>query len=213
MPSWAQNHWQIQAEPQDADTARELFSVLTEPDEDHPEQRRVTFNKMIPMPEILQRAVWGFCRVEDQEMRLWMEETDDEGETVRRALTHEECVQVRQTGYGNWFDWACDNWGTKWDACEGEATLIDNDTGVVLQLEFNTAWHPPREVIKMLVDDYPELRFVATHYSETSNSISTTIHSQGRVPDDDRDEYWSIPEAEIHKAALRSLKLISWRED
>ena len=48
----------------------------------------------------------------------------------------------------NWYDWNCEHWGTKWDACHGEVYSRF--------VEFDTAWSTPEPVIKALakmIDD------------------------------------------------------------
>lgn len=46
-------------------------------------------------------------------------------------------------GYCNWYDWAINNWNTKWNATD---TQIINDTTI----EFTTAWSMPVNVIMAL---------------------------------------------------------------
>ena len=46
-------------------------------------------------------------------------------------------------GATTWFDWRCQNWGTKWNACNTEIT----DKGDDVVLRFNTAWDPPIGVL------------------------------------------------------------------
>lgn len=43
-------------------------------------------------------------------------------------------------GYDNWYDWAVNNWGTKWDVCE--CSVNENDSNC-FEVEFNSAWSPP----------------------------------------------------------------------
>jgi len=41
----------------------------------------------------------------------------------------------------DWYDWRCDNWGTKWDVGGEDAFYSDNPEGLVLS--FDSAWAPP----------------------------------------------------------------------
>lgn len=43
---------------------------------------------------------------------------------------------LRKHGYTNWYDWSCDKWGTKWNACE--------TYGSGTSFTFDTAWCTPR---------------------------------------------------------------------
>lgn len=47
-----------------------------------------------------------------------------------RAITY----TIAHSGYMNWYDWRCDHWGIKWNACD---TYIGN-----CEIAFDTAWNP-----------------------------------------------------------------------
>lgn len=66
-----------------------------------------------------------------------------------KAITLEERNR-RLVKYGvtNWYDWANENWGTKWGAYE---VFIEAQTGTSLVLQFNTAWSPPTPIFEKLV--------------------------------------------------------------
>lgn len=52
-------------------------------------------------------------------------------------------------GYTTWYDWCCNNWGTKWNAYSFE--LWNDDT-----IKFDTAWSCPEPVIQKLAEMYPK---------------------------------------------------------
>ena len=54
-------------------------------------------------------------------------------------------------GYANWYNWRCDNWGTKWDLSE---LCYNKDTMI-----FQTAWGFAEKVIIVLSRNYPEAVF------------------------------------------------------
>lgn len=56
----------------------------------------------------------------------------------------------------NWYDWRCDNWGTKWDACE---PYINESEPQCFSVGFDSAWVPPTEWLRNIMDDYPNLEF------------------------------------------------------
>ena len=72
----------------------------------------------------------------------------------------------------NWYAWCSENWGTKWDMCDGYGE-VDGDT---LIIEGNTAWCPPTELIEYLGE---ELGFdvEALHYSDENGCWGDTIHA------------------------------------
>lgn len=59
------------------------------------------------------------------------------------------CLNVFYHGCATWYDWCCEHWGTKWNACE--AKVADDDT-----IEFQTAWSAPLPVVEQLSRMYPD---------------------------------------------------------
>ena len=98
--------------------------------------KQMDFNKVVPMPED--------CF------------TDNLGDKERQMC--------EDRGVPNWYDWSVENWGTKWNAnnVEGEVevdTYGKKDQFLHLTYRFETAWDTPREVIKALFKQWPELDF------------------------------------------------------
>lgn len=62
-------------------------------------------------------------------------------------------------GATTWYDWCCNNWGTKWNA--GRTEVCSND-----EIVFETAWCSPEPIIKRLSELYPEKRIEVTAYDE-----------------------------------------------
>jgi hypothetical protein len=84
-------------------------------------------NEFLPMPpELLEEAPIG-----------------DDYEAKRDAIV---ARNVQEFGYPSWYEWAIDNWGTKWDISEvpEEMFEISND-GKTVSFSFDTAWSPPTE--------------------------------------------------------------------
>jgi hypothetical protein len=59
-----------------------------------------------------------------------------------------------------WYDWNCEYWGTKWDACFTEVTRFGVD---YVNIVFESAWAPPLELYYYMYDN--GYKFVA-EYSE-----------------------------------------------
>jgi hypothetical protein len=55
-----------------------------------------------------------------------------------------------------WYDWCCENWGTKWDL--DEVDLYDQVT--FLSYAFATAWSPPLPGLHQVARRFPRLLFV-----------------------------------------------------
>jgi hypothetical protein len=59
-----------------------------------------------------------------------------------------------------WYDWAIENWGTKWGDCE-MSVLHHNDKETALG--FSTAWGPPIPAIITISQLFPTLQFVLAY--------------------------------------------------
>lgn len=114
------------------------------------------FDGIIPMPKELLETCSPNDVVETQEEAdklnaEWKKTMGDfQPDQNTKAITKEE-AQRRELVYGatNWYDFACNKWGTKWGAYEVE--IIDkDDDGKYLYLSFQTAWSPPRAIFKEL---------------------------------------------------------------
>ena len=48
---------------------------------------------------------------------------------------------IKKYGYSDWYGWACDNWGTKWDITEFYG--VDRLGETLITFAFSSAWSPP----------------------------------------------------------------------
>jgi hypothetical protein len=72
--------------------------------------------------------------------------------------TGKQCISnYAKYGAFTWYDWCCENWGTKWNASD---TSINVDRGEVT-IYFDTAWSLPMPVIEALCAMYPNDKLVA----------------------------------------------------
>jgi hypothetical protein len=58
-----------------------------------------------------------------------------------------------------WYDWAVENWGTKWDLDENPL-MADCFEEKEICFGFDTAWSPPMGVIETLSEKFPEDHFL-----------------------------------------------------
>ena len=88
----------------------------------------LTFNRLIPIPT---NIFQGDLSVEEE-----------------KKYGEENC----------WYRWQINNWGTKWDACEVEIQMYDDD---VMGIMFQTAWNAPlpymQEFAKVCVEEGCEM--------------------------------------------------------
>lgn len=75
-----------------------------------------------------------------------------------------------------WYDWNCNNWGTKWDT-DAELTEHADDH---LQYRFDTAWSPPYEAMTALGKNFPTVH-IELEWEEEQGFGGTTTFSEGVV--------------------------------
>lgn len=79
---------------------------------------------------------------------------DDTDEWLRVELTPEEKgALLKKCGATNWYDWCCDNWGTKWGTYDLNITEFSTD-GFPILVSFNTAWSPVSKDVMILIEEY-----------------------------------------------------------
>lgn len=99
-----------------------------------------TFEKLFPTPIELLAEVDPIPQKE--------EETPEEYKSRMDYLTE-------KYGYCGWYNWRVSNWGTKWDACEGDWELNEGE----FTAYFDTAWGPPIGWLENVSAQFPELTF------------------------------------------------------
>jgi hypothetical protein len=73
-----------------------------------------------------------------------------------------------------WYGWRNENWGTKWDATNGD--MFDDSKEGFVSYSFDTAWSPPEPIYNALKEKYPEVR-ISWFYDEPGMGFS------GYLPD------------------------------
>ena len=75
-------------------------------------------------------------------------------ETSANGETRPELV--KKYGFSDWYGWANNNWGTKWDISEpyGDVEVIaEDDDECKLDFAFDTAWAPPIGAVEKYLED------------------------------------------------------------
>lgn len=117
-----------------------------------------TMSGYLPMPEELLSIKTGGAEIDGVQVSEWREVQQSDGSTLQVALTDEERQDLKERfGTWSWYDWALENWGTKWDfECEPDAETADGE----VELQFDTAWGPPTAFLESLATMFPMLDFV-----------------------------------------------------
>ena len=147
-------------------------------------------NHIIPVPEELKDTMAGSFGDEKEQRRL-------EEQTARN---------IEQFGYGNWYDFCVNNWGTKWDVDLAGTVSIDAD-GLGINANFDSAWAPPIQVYEeMLEQGYevvayyyePGMCFVGKWDNGSDECHELSSYSSNTVRNaigDELDDYFAISES------------------
>ena len=111
----------------DKETIDKIFDLITSDD------NQFDFNRIIPEP---------LCK-EDCNHKYYKTDND--------------LIQVdNDRPWFNWYDWHCDNWGTKWNSCDAYiCRSLDTGIGVL----FDTAWSFPEPIWRKLAHMFPTATF------------------------------------------------------
>ena len=75
-------------------------------------------------------------------------------------------AMIKKYGYSSWYDWAVDNWSTKWDVNEFhgvERTELGIDESEI-SFGFDSAWAPPINAYDKFIEDNSNVTIRATYF-------------------------------------------------
>lgn len=72
-------------------------------------------------------------------------------EAEQKKLEEDTARNVAEHGYGNWYDYCVNEWGTKWDV-GGDGMSADLLEDGRLAMSFDSAWSPPLEFYAKMCD-------------------------------------------------------------
>ena len=127
--------------------------------------------KAKPMPEEFDLISTGANNIEGKSVNLWWYRSKVTGEIEKydifsqdENLVAEEVPQDYQDeltnkyGSTNWYDWAYDNWGTKWVTQVLLDTVIENtnsyEEDIWVEFIVDSAWGPPVYLLQSIADKY-----------------------------------------------------------
>ena len=124
MPNWCNNYLELEHEdPAMIERAQKAF------------EEGKLLAEFCPVPESLHIVAGRVGDDADAEQKKLLEDTE------RNLATH---------GYGNWYDYCVNEWGTKWDVgADGQATLTSPNT---ITMGFDSAWAPPVAAMEKFQD-------------------------------------------------------------
>jgi len=119
----------------------------------------IDFNSFYPMPKELRNTTSPANIVTEEEYLKEQEKPDNLYKSITKDMSDK---LIEKYGHNNWYSWALDNWGTKWncyDSCE-----FDNG------FQFLTAWSTPYKAICKLSELFPEVEMNVRFYDEDFGS-------------------------------------------
>lgn len=213
MPNWTSNRVVIKG---NADTLKTIKESL------QTEDQSFDFNKIIPMPESLNLVSGG---ITDTSVQVAQSKKGSAkraklmssinlpydlsmyyaGYGPKVLNTEEDVVALGQIyidnekkyGHRTWYNWCCENWGTKWNACDSE---LSSEEDGQLEYCFQTAWSEPAPVFIELSKKFPDVTVTnhanyenpepwRTYITEFKNG--EVISESDEVDEDMKEEYES----------------------
>ena len=107
-------------------------------------------------------------------------------------------AMIKKYGYSSWYDWAVENWSTKWDVCEFHG-IQKHDYGI--SFGFDSAWAPPIGAYQKFLDENPNVNIRTTYYEggcdfmgiwDNGDDICYEISSI--APKGSTDKFWKTSE-------------------
>ena len=145
------------------------------------------------------------------------------GDPVEQAeLERKTAENVEKYGYGNWYDYQVNEWGTKWDVGADSNTDVHPD-GKMLHTYFDSAWSPPVRAYEKLTElgftvgamyYEPGMAYCGTWDSETGDDeYNLEGMSSQQVIDEipvELDEAFGISECIAEYEAEEEEELTAW---
>ena len=125
MPNWCNNYLELEHDdPEMITRAKKAFA------------EGKLLEEFCPVPESL-HIVAGRVGDDSDEAQIKLKE-----DTVRNIAAH---------GYGNWYDYCVNEWGTKWDV-GGDGDQATQVGPTDLRMNFDSAWAPPVPAMEKFQD-------------------------------------------------------------
>ena len=166
MPNWCENIIRIGGESQELLRFVEFVKSEEEP---------FSFDSIKPMPKELLKVQSPTTIKTQIEIDEYKEaHKDDKWMMESFPITHEMFNEyIHKYGYTNWYDWANEMWGTKWDVRDG--SVEDMSDGEELIYRFDTAWGPPEPIYHTITKEFPDLN-ISWFYNEPGMEVAGYLH-------------------------------------
>lgn len=162
----------------DADAIAKMRKEIYTRDEERQRDNHIDFDTFAPMPAELRGTRSPVKVVTEAELAEWLIEKEANKdkpfmyEDSRPITAKEQSELFRKYGADNWYDWAINNWGTKWGAYD---SMEESDGSI----RFDTAWATPYKALLILSQKYPDITIDVTFADEDfgSNTGRYQLHN------------------------------------
>lgn len=105
-----------------------------------------------------------------------------------------KCIEnVKKYGAMNWYEWAMQNWGTKWNACDTVVGFANLKGKAVPAIQFDTAWSPAIPAMRELSRLNPTIPMALIFADEQIGvGVGYVMMKGGRIDESGRWDDFSI---------------------
>lgn len=177
MPNWCDNQLEVVGD-------RDELQRFVDATKNNSEEGSHGLNHLFPIPEQLVETTSG-----------WFSDPDEQAKQ-----TAKEEANVAKFGHKDWYDWALENWGSKWGATNFDWTSFDyeldedgvlhgapskvlkvKDTDKYIGANFQSAWGPCDGLIKTISTQFPTLIFSVVSTEESDAFACYSIFRNGEL--------------------------------
>jgi hypothetical protein len=108
---------------------------------------------------------------------------------------------IKKYGYSDWYGWATDNWGTKWDINEFYGVDRQGDT---ISFSFSSAWAPPTGAYDNFISENEDCSLKSYYHEGGCDFMGIWDNGDDRcytisetAPEGSKDDFWDTEDGEM----------------